>query len=124
MGLGEWDEQVIDEMLDDRDDDGVAHGVVGLVVGFGQLVESRGSHEGRSLAGGDLAGRPFSGVVEEEELAAAPAFGRAQATGKVVETKLQNLFAVAGPTVAGKNSSAGWRNLVQQLLMSGRDEGE
>ena len=38
MGLGEGNEQVINEVFDDGDDDGVAHSVVGLVVRLGEFV--------------------------------------------------------------------------------------
>ena len=79
MGLRKGDEQVIHEVLNHRDDDGVAHGVVGFVVGGGKLVGPGRSHEEGGFASGDQTGFPFSGLVEEEELATAAALGGSKA---------------------------------------------
>ena len=124
MGVGEWDEQVIDEVLDDGDDDGVAHGVVGLVVGGGELVGSRGSHEEGGFAGGDEAGFPFSGVVEEEELATAAALGGAEAAGEVVEAQFEDLLTLAGAAVAGEGGAAVGRESVEEFPVFGGGEGD
>ena len=66
-------------MLHDGDDDGVAHGVVGFVVGGGEFIGSRSAHEESCFTWGNEASFPFSCVVEEEELAAAAAFGGPEA---------------------------------------------
>ena len=124
MSLGKRDEQVIDEVPDDGDDDGVAHGVVGLVVGGGELVGSRGSHKEGGFAGGDLAGFPFSGVVEEEELATAAALGSAEATGEVVEAEFEDLFALAGAAVAGEGGAAVGREFFEEFPVFGGGEGD
>jgi hypothetical protein len=97
---------VIDEVFDDGDDDGVAHGVVGLVVGRGQLVRAWSAHEKGGFAGSDEAGFPFSGIVEEEELATAATLGGAEAAGEVVEAEFKDLLALAGAAVAGEGGAA------------------
>jgi|LakMenE01Jun11ns_1017448.scaffolds.fasta_scaffold9632400_1 hypothetical protein len=110
MGFGEGDQQVIDEVLDDGDDDGVAHGVVGFVVGFGEFVGARRTHEQGGFARGDLAGGPFSGVMQQEELATAAALCGAEASRKVVESEFEDLLAMAGAAVAGEDGAlAGWK---------------
>jgi hypothetical protein len=118
------DEKVIDEVFDDGDDDGVTHGVVGLVVGGGELVGTRGSHEESGFAGGDEAGFPFSGVVEEEKLATAAALGGAEAAGEVVEAEFEDLLALAGAAVAGEGGAAVGREFVEEFPVFGGGEGD
>ena len=113
MGLGKWNEQVIDEVLHDRNDDGIAHGIVGLVVGGGELVGARRAHEQSSLARRDLPGRPYPGVMKKQELATASSFGSAEASRKIVEAKLKYLLALAGTAVAGKHGPRIQWKLVQ-----------
>ncbi len=115
---------MIDEVFDDGDDDGVAHGVVGLVVGRGEFVGSRGSHEESGFAGGDEAGFPFSGIVEEEELATAAALGGAEAARDVVKAEFEDLLALAGAAVAGEGCAAIGREPVEQLAVFGGGEGD
>ena len=111
-------------MFDDGDDDGVAHGVVGFVVGCGKFVAFGRSHEEGGFAGGDEAGGPSAVVVEEEELAAAAAFGGAEAAGEVVEAEFEDLFAVAGAAVAGESDAGAGGELVEQCAVVGGDDGE
>ena len=115
---------MIDEVFDDGDDDGVTHGVVGFVVGRGELVGSRGSHEQGGFAGSDEAGFPFSGVVEEEELATAAALGGAEAAREVVEAEFENLLAFAGSAVAGEGGTTIGRESVEELPVFGGGEGD
>jgi hypothetical protein len=123
MGLGNGDEQMIDEMLNDWNDDGVAHGVVGLIVGCGKLVGTRGPHEEGGFARGDEAGFPFSRIVEEEELTATAALGGAEAAGKIVEAEFKDLFPLTGSAVAGKGGSSVGRELVEEFPVFGGGEG-
>ena len=115
---------MIDEVFDDGDDDGVAHGVVGLVVGRGELVGSRSSHEQGGFAGSDEAGFPFSAIVEEEKLATAAALGGAEAAGEVVEAEFEDLLALAGAAVAGEGGAAAGRESVEELPVFGGGEGD
>ncbi len=108
---------MIDEVLDDGDHDGVAHGVVGLVVGFGELVRSRGSHEEGGFAGGDEAGFPFSGIVEEEKLATAATLGGTEAAREVVEAEFKDLLALAGATVSGEDGALVEREFFEELTV-------
>ena len=102
-------EQVINQVLHDGNYDGIAHGVVGLVVGGGELVGLRSPHEESGFAWGDETSRPVAFVVEEEELATAAAFGGAEAAGEVVEAEFEDLSAVAGAAVAGEDGALGAR---------------
>jgi hypothetical protein len=99
-------------VFDNVDDDCVAHGVVRLVVGAGELVGRRCSHEESGFAGGDEAGGPLSGVVEKEKLATAAALGGAEAAGEVVEAEFEHLLALAGAAVAGEGGAAVGRKLL------------
>lgn len=124
MGLGQRDEEVIGEVFDYGDGDGVAHGTVGFVVVGGELVGIGRSHEAGGFAGGEEAGVPFSGIVEEEELAAAASLGGAEAAGEIVEAELQDLLAMAGAAVAWEGGALVGRKLVEQEAVVRCDEGE
>lgn len=115
---------MIDQVFHDRDDDGVAHSVVGLVVGSGEFVRAWSAHEESSLAGGNQAGFPFSGVVEEEKLATAAALCGAEAAGEVVKAKFEDLLALPGAAVAGEGSAAVRRESVEELPVFGGGEGD
>ena len=110
---------MINEVLHDGDDDGVAHGIVGLVVGGGEFVGARGSHEEGGFAGGDEARIPFSGVVEEEKLATAAAFGGSEAPGEIVEAEFEDLLALSGAAVTGECGASVGRESVEEFPVFG-----
>ena len=104
-GLADGKEKVIYEVFHDGHDHGVAHGVVGLVVGVGEFVGAWCTHQKGGFTGGDEAGCPAAFVVKEKELPAAATFGGAEAAREVVEAELEDLFAVAGAAVAWEDGT-------------------
>jgi hypothetical protein len=118
------DEEVIDEMLNYRHHHRVAHGVVRFVVGGRKTIALRRSHQLGGFAGSDFACLPNSGVVEQEKLATAASFGGTEATGEIVETEFEYLFALSGAAVSGEDGTVGGRESVNQLLVLGCDERE
>lgn len=80
LALRQGDDEVIDEVFHYWRDDGITHGVVGLVVGGGEAEFFGGSHKPGGFSGGDETSIPLTMIVKDEELAAAASFGGAEAT--------------------------------------------
>lgn len=114
--------QMLYKVFHNGDDDGVPHGAVGFVIRLGKAEVVRSSHQAGGFAGGDETGIPSALIVKDEKLAATAALGGAEAAGGVIKAKFEGLFAFAGPSIAGKDSSLLKRKPVEQLFMVWGDQ--